>query len=137
MKNILLKSLLISLVLFFNGCLWVTRVPFATQEKFDDDGTRTNVVYRSLISDIRLENQNKSETNRIDFAEGVYPLTKMRCSFTYYAFKEKDFSKLKGRDLYQAKWNARVAPVVSILIWIGEPLDLIIDTLILPWDISE
>lgn len=133
MKKVLLFSLLLSLL--SNGCLWVCRVPFPTEEKFDDDGTRTNVVYRSLVETIRLQNENRPETNRVDFIEGIYPLTKMRCSFTHHAFKKRDFTGLSGEELYNAKWNSRIAPIVSILIWIGEPLDLIVDTLILPWDI--
>lgn len=129
------RLLLFSLLLFSSGCLWVCRVPFPTEEKFDDDGTRTNVVHRSLIETIRLQNQNKQESNKTDFVEGIYPLTKMRCSFTYHAFKRRDFTGLRGEELYNAKWNSRIAPIVSILIWIGEPLDLIVDTFYLPWDI--
>lgn len=120
-----MKKALMTLALFLlSGCLWITRVPFPDEQKFSDDGVRTNVVYRSALSKIQ-------ETGKFT---GVYPLTQLRAYATYKSFKDRELTNLKGRELYEAKLTNRYGWIPGILIWLGEPVDFVVDTLMLPFD---
>lgn len=112
-----------------SGCLWVVRVPVPLHEKFSDDGICTNRVYKSLLADIREQGNKDKDVN------GVFPLTKMRCYATYCAFKGSDTTGLKGRDLYEVRMKNRYLWIPGILIWVGEPVDLLVDVIMIPWDI--
>lgn len=112
-----------------SGCLWAVRVPYPLYEKFSDEGVCTNRVWKSPLADIREKRRMDHDLN------GVFPLTKMRCVATYIAFKGSDTTGLKGRDLYEARMKNRYLWIPGILIWAGEPLDLVVDIIMIPWDI--
>ena len=129
------KIILITLMsILLNGCLWVMRVPLESERYIDDDGVTTNSVYRSLVTDARIH--NAISTNKLECMEGIYPLTKVRCYFTHHSFQKRDYENLNGYELQKAKKVAKIAPFIAILLWIGEPADLIVDTVMLPWDLS-
>ena len=126
-----LKSLIIlALVSLVSGCFWVVRVPVPQEEHFSDEGVCTNRVWKSLLSNIR--ESGGEEENPL---KGMFPLTKMRCQSTYLAFKGVDTTGLKGRELYEARMKNRYLWIPGILIWAGEPVDFLVDIIMIPWDI--
>lgn len=66
---------------------------------------------------------------------GVYPLTKMRCNATCLAFNGVETEGLKGKNLYEARMRNRWMWIPGLIIWIGEPLDFIVDTVLIPCDL--
>jgi len=128
----MIKSLsALALAIVCSGCLWVCRVPFPVKSSYSDEGECTNRVWRSAIADFRKSTNDDVKCD----VNGIYPLTKMRCYATYSSFKDVDTANLKGRDLYEAKMRNRWLWIPGILIWIGEPLDIVVDTVLIPWDL--
>ena len=123
MKKILILAVGLSLL---QGCLWVVRVPMPRETKYADDGTVTNRVWRSPVRDI---------------AEWrCYPLLWMRLHMTGALWKsmvEPIPDGLKGEDLAVARGYKRTAPLGMAVAWAGLPLDLVVDTLCLPFDLMN
>lgn len=125
MRRLVTMSVLASATLL-GGCLWVCRIPFPSESHYSDDGECTNRTWKSIITRLRDE----GECN----ANGIYPLTKMRCHATSCSFRRVDTENLKGEALYEVRMRNRWICIPGILIWIGEPLDLAVDTILIPLD---
>lgn len=123
MKKILTLAIGLSLL---QGCLWVVRVPVPRDTKYADDGTITNRVWRSPVRDIAKWR--------------CYPILWMRLTMTKELWKsmvEPVPDGLKGEDLARARDCKQMAPLGIVVAWAGLPLDLVVDTLCLPFDLME
>jgi hypothetical protein len=128
MKNVFLFSLF----LICGGCLSIGRVPFATHAQYSDDGVRTNCTYTTFI-----ENMNER-----GILNGVYPTIQMRYIVTkkspYFDddfYLDKDGKPVKGETLYYRKQAKYWIWFPLTVIWLTSPLDGIVDTIAIPWDI--
>jgi hypothetical protein len=126
------KIFLFSLFLICSGCLSIGRVPFATYAQYSDDGVRTNCTYTTLI-----ENMNEK-----GILSGVYPTIQMRYIVTkkspYFNddfYLDKDGKPVKGETLYYRKQTKYWIWFPLTVIWLTSPLDGIVDTIAIPWDI--
>lgn len=122
----LITMFVLASAMLLGGCLWVCRVPFPAELHYSDNGECTNRTWKSIIACLRDE----GECN----ANGIYPLTKMRCHATSCSFSRIDTENLKGEALHEARMRNRWMWIPGILIWIGEPIDLAVDTILIPWD---
>ena len=62
----------------------------------------------------------------------------MRYHITYEMyFKEEDYSKLTGEEIYKRKWRKRAGWIPLTVIWLTSPLDACWDIVCLPWDVLE
>ena len=126
-----------SLVLF-SGCFWVCRIPFPEKEQFSDDGECTNRVWTTIVKGM---DKHGSWTNWT-----VYPLIGMRVYMTGKLGEHDDIpleelkdrfpdKHLTGRDLYNIKWQRRFRWGQYGLLWLGSPIDAVVDTVMLPFDL--
>jgi len=123
------------------GCLWICRVPYPTEEKFSDDGNCTKRVWKSILSDIPTKNDRFQSWS-------VYPLIYMRVYMSGRFCEDDDIplDKLKetfperhydGEDLYEIKWQRRFRWLQYGVLWIGSPIDAVVDTVMLPYDLLK
>ena len=126
MKRIILSIICICLA-FLTGCLSVVRIPLPEQEKFSDDGICTNRVWVTPLRDMQKENHDMWKT---------YPTIWMRWHVTTSVYGKPIDEKLKGEDLYNAKMTKRWAWFPLTILWLTSPLDGIVDTIALPFDLN-
>ena len=115
------------LMAFLTGCLSVVRIPLPEHEKFSDDGICTNRVWVIPLRDMQKENPDIWR---------VYPTIWMRWHVTTSVYGKPIDEKLKGEDLYNAKMTKRWAWFPLTILWLTSPLDGIIDTIALPFDLN-
>ena len=106
------------------------------EQKYSDEGECTNRVWTTFISDMRRKN--------CGIVNGIYPTIRARCKITYQMYfsgdeywKDKDGNPLKGEKLYDRKCARYFGWIPLTVIWITSPLDAVIDTLYVPWDLYE
>ena len=116
------------LMAFLTGCLSVVRIPVPTQEKFSDDSVCTNRVWMTPLRDIQKKNG--------DYAWRTYPTIGMRWYATSNVYGKPIDENLKGEDLYNAKMTKRFAWFPLTILWLTSPLDGIVDTIALPFDLN-
>jgi len=108
-----------------NGCLWICRVPFPMEKKYSDDGSCTNSVWCSMITEVR---------NKSDQLHCYYPTIKMRAIVTKEMCKPIDYA-LTGEELHGEKIRKTFGWIPLALIWLTSPIDAIVDTVMIPYDI--
>ena len=113
---------------FLTGCLSVVRIPLPEQEKFSDDGVCTNCIWVIPLRDIQEKNSDMWR---------VYPTIGMRQYVTSRIYGKPIDEKLKGEDLYNAKMAKRWAWFPLTILWLTSPLDGIVDTIALPFDLNN
>ena len=124
--------IVILLALTCTGCLSICRIPFPEKEYFSDEGVCTNRTWTSLRSHYRLQNPDYRGWKT------VFPTIQMRYHITYEMyFKEEDYSKLTGEEIYKRKWRKRAGWIPLTVIWLTSPLDACWDIVCLPWDVLE
>ena len=123
-KNTTITRLFIAAVLApLTGCLWPMRLPVHAQCEYADNGMVTNCVRVSPLHGMGVK--------------GPYPLLNIRLRKTPDLWRTLIVpipSNLKGYDLARAKERKRLAPLGLIVMWIGLPIDLVVDTICLPFD---
>ena len=112
---------------FLTGCLSVVRIPLPEHKKFSDDGICTNRVWMTPLRDMQKENPDMWR---------VYPTIWMRWHVTTSVYGKPIDEKLKGEDLYNAKMTKRWAWFPLTILWLTSPLDGIVDTIALPFDLN-
>lgn len=122
-----MKKLMIVIVsvIVMTGCLSVGRLPFPTNEMYSDDGCCTNREWAVFFDEQCF--REKSWT--------TYPSIYLRCVATGYVFSPIDYTKT-GRELYNERHKYWASIPLTIL-WITSPVDAIVDTLYLPWDLLK
>lgn len=116
------------LMAFLTGCLSVVRIPLPEQEKFSDDGVCTNRVWVTPLRDIQGKNSDVWK---------AYPTIGMRWYVTSRVYGKSIDEKLNGEDLYNAKMTKRCAWFPLTILWLTSPLDGIVDTIALPFDLNN
>ena len=121
-----MKKLIVPLcVAVCAGCLSVGRIPFPHHEKYSDDGVCTNRQWSVLMDEPGFRKE----------CWPVYPTIYMRCYATKMVFSPIDYTKT-GEALYKEKHKYWAAIPLTIL-WLTSPLDAVVDTVFLPFDLCK
>ena len=124
-----LAAIILALSLsLLTGCLWVCRVPVPVVEQFSDEGECTNRIWRSMVTDCRMKSNDCVLYN-------YYPTLCMRCWPWKELYGKPIPNDWKGEKLYRARMSKAFGWLPLTLTWLGAPLDIVVDTLMLPYDI--
>ena len=121
-----MKKLIVPLcVVVFTGCISVCRIPFPHHEKYSDDGVCTNRQWSVLTDEPGFRKK----------CWPVYPTIYVRGVATRMVFSPIDYTKT-GEELYREKHKYWAAIPLTIL-WLTSPLDAVVDTVFLPFDLCK
>lgn len=123
MKMIILSAF----VALTAGCLSVVRVPVSTGEKYSDEGVCTNRTWTVPLREIQKEHKEMWD---------IYPTIGMRWYATYSVYGKPINENLNGEALYDARMAMRFGWIPLTILWITSPLDGIVDTIALPFDLN-
>lgn len=107
------------------GCFSVVRIPFPHHEQYSDDGVCTNRQWSALIDEPKFSRK----------CWPVYPTVYIRCYATRVTFSPIDYTKT-GEDLYREK-HKRWAAIPLTILWLTSPLDAVVDTVFIPFDLCR
>ena len=119
------ELLCVILAVVFTGCISVARIPFPHHEQYSDDGVCTNRQWSVLMDDPGFRRK----------CWPVYPTVYMRCYATRVTFSPIDYTKT-GEDLYREK-HKRWAAIPLTILWLTSPLDAVVDTVFIPFDLCR
>ena len=129
MLSIVVTAVICLIVYMCCGCLSVVRIPVPTQKKFSDECVCTNCVWAAPLRDIQSKNS--------DYAWRTYPTIDMRWYATSNIYGKPIDENLRGEDLYNARMAKRFAWFPLTILWLTSPLDGVVDTIALPFDLND